>query len=270
LKLSKQGKWVMSTEQLTNDGLLATQLRRDLHTHSESGMNSTLAMAGRSHEIKIDESHRVLNLPASGDGHAFYVALIVGMLGVTCGLAWIILNTSALPFDLASTGASTGNPHLDPKAVAPNLQQGSNSPSAQMTDTQKGDRLQIHDAIARNVDRDALAATLQSLDLSSASTASVGAAPSKHSTGVQRTGVRAEELRSPTKPLTQPKETRPTTIQGWTLREVSNGTAVLEGPNGIWRVTPGQTVPGVGKVDSIVRWGNRLIVATSSGLISTP
>jgi hypothetical protein len=36
------------------------------------------------------------------------------------------------------------------------------------------------------------------------------------------------------------------------------------------RARPGQMVPGVGKVDSIVRWGNRLIVATSAGLISTP
>jgi len=76
-------------------------------------------------------------------------------------------------------------------------------------------------------------------------------------------------------PQTQPKlspvpETRPTTIPGWMLREVVNGTAVLQGPNGILRVTRGDTVPGVGRVDSIVRWGNRWIVATSTGLISTP
>jgi hypothetical protein len=76
-------------------------------------------------------------------------------------------------------------------------------------------------------------------------------------------------------PQPQPKlspvpETRPTTIPGWMLREVVNGTAVLQGPNGILRVTRGDTVPGVGRVDSIVRWGNRWIVATSTGLISTP
>ena len=65
-------------------------------------------------------------------------------------------------------------------------------------------------------------------------------------------------------------ETRPTTIEGWMLREVTNGTAVLEGPNGIWRVKRGDTVPGVGRVESIVLWGKRWIVATSSGLISTP
>jgi hypothetical protein len=78
-----------------------------------------------------------------------------------------------------------------------------------------------------------------------------------------------KEVRTPTK-LTPTPETRPTTIEGWTLREVVNGTAVIEGPNGVWKVTPGQTVPGVGRVDSIVRWGNRLIVATSRGLISAP
>jgi hypothetical protein len=65
-------------------------------------------------------------------------------------------------------------------------------------------------------------------------------------------------------------ETKPTTIAGWALLEVVNNTAVIKGPNGVWRVVRGDTVPGVGRIDSIVRWGNRWIVATSSGLISTP
>jgi hypothetical protein len=65
-------------------------------------------------------------------------------------------------------------------------------------------------------------------------------------------------------------ETRPTTIEGWTVREVVDGTALLEGPEGVWKVTRGDTVPGVGAVNSIVRWGSRWIVATSGGLISTP
>jgi hypothetical protein len=65
-------------------------------------------------------------------------------------------------------------------------------------------------------------------------------------------------------------ETKPTTIDGWIVRDVSGGTAILEGPDGIWRATRGSTVPRVGTVESIVRWGNRWIVVTSSGLISTP
>lgn len=71
-------------------------------------------------------------------------------------------------------------------------------------------------------------------------------------------------------PLAPVPETRPTTIDGWVLREVVNGTAVLEGPNGISRVRRGDMVPGIGQVVDIFTWGNRLIVATSTGLISTP
>ncbi|MGB8894713.1 MAG: hypothetical protein WCD13_10485 [Pseudolabrys sp.] len=71
-------------------------------------------------------------------------------------------------------------------------------------------------------------------------------------------------LQTPEK-LTPTPETRPTAIANWMLREVIDGTAVLQGPNGIWRVTRGDTVPGLGRVNAIVRWGNRWIVATSRG-----
>ncbi len=70
--------------------------------------------------------------------------------------------------------------------------------------------------------------------------------------------------------LIRVSETRPTNVEGWTLRDVTNGTATLEGPNGTWRVVCGDTVPGLGKVDSIFQWGNRLMVSTSKGLVSTP
>ncbi|HEV8463543.1 MAG TPA: hypothetical protein VGQ63_00895 [Pseudolabrys sp.] len=66
-------------------------------------------------------------------------------------------------------------------------------------------------------------------------------------------------------------ETGPTTIASWTVREVTNSTAVLQGPAGTWRVTLGDTVPGLGKVTSIVRWGDGWVVATSAGYCtSTP
>ena len=84
-----------------------------------------------------------------------------------------------------------------------------------------------------------------------------------------RTKTSSPPLHSQVKRIPVP-ETRLTTIEGWMLREVTNGTAVLEGPNGIWTAKRGDTVPGVGRVESIVLWGERWIVATSSGLISTP
>jgi hypothetical protein len=71
-------------------------------------------------------------------------------------------------------------------------------------------------------------------------------------------------------PLSPAPETRPTTLEGWIVRDVRGGTVVLEGPDGIRTAMVGDTVPGVGRIDSIVRWGNHWIVATANGLIATP
>jgi hypothetical protein len=71
-------------------------------------------------------------------------------------------------------------------------------------------------------------------------------------------------------PMVPAAETRPTTIEGWTVLDVRGGTAVLEGPDGVRMATRGETLPGIGRIDSIVRWGNRWIVATDNGLIATP
>ena len=71
-------------------------------------------------------------------------------------------------------------------------------------------------------------------------------------------------LQTPEKSTPTP-DTRPAAVTDWMLRDVIGGTAVLQGPNGILRVTAGDTVPGLGRVNSIVRWGNRWIVATSKG-----
>jgi hypothetical protein len=71
-------------------------------------------------------------------------------------------------------------------------------------------------------------------------------------------------------PMVPVAETRPTTIEGWTVLDVRGGTAVLAGPDGVRTAARGDTVPGIGRIDSIVRWGNRWIVATANGLIATP
>jgi hypothetical protein len=191
-------------------------------------------------------------------------------------VAWFILHGSALSFDLTSVSELIGN--RDAKVISSSLEQSSNSPAAQTPDAHKSDRIQIHDTMVREIAQNVPAEAPKNPSASAASTKSVRAAPlsqlaSKESTVAPRrmTSTRAtvKEPQTPTK-LAPTPETRPKTIEGWTLREVVKGTAVIEGPNGVWKVTPGQTVPGVGRVDSIVRWGNRLVVATSRGLISTP
>jgi hypothetical protein len=65
-------------------------------------------------------------------------------------------------------------------------------------------------------------------------------------------------------------DTRPTSIEGWTVRYVQGSTAVIEGPGGVFTAGRGDIVPGVGRIDSIVLWGGRYIVATTQGLITTP
>ena len=71
-------------------------------------------------------------------------------------------------------------------------------------------------------------------------------------------------------PVVAAPETRPASVEGWTVREVRGGTVMLEGPDGIRTGSIGDTVPGVGRIDSIVRWGNYWIVATAIGLIASP
>jgi uncharacterized protein (DUF2267 family) len=61
----------------------------------------------------------------------------------------------------------------------------------------------------------------------------------------------------------------PTVIKHWRVREVLNGTALLQGPTGLLGVTRGQLVPGVGRVESILRKGTGWVVATSRGVITS-
>ncbi|MBR0829045.1 hypothetical protein JQ596_26260 [Bradyrhizobium manausense] len=70
-------------------------------------------------------------------------------------------------------------------------------------------------------------------------------------------------------PLLPAPETRPSTIPGWSVVEVRDGTAVLDGPDGVRMAARGDVIPGIGRVDSIVRWGDLWIVATANGLIAT-
>jgi hypothetical protein len=57
-------------------------------------------------------------------------------------------------------------------------------------------------------------------------------------------------------------------IANWTVRDVFDGTAVLEGPRGVIDVTVGDTVPGIGRVQAITRSGRRWVVATTKGVIT--
>jgi hypothetical protein len=65
----------------------------------------------------------------------------------------------------------------------------------------------------------------------------------------------------------KPEVARLPTVQGWVLRDVADGGAVIEGRSGIYEVYAGDPVPGLGRVDAIRRQDGRWVVVTSRGLI---
>lgn len=65
----------------------------------------------------------------------------------------------------------------------------------------------------------------------------------------------------------QRAEVRPKIIPNYVLREVADGVALIEGPDGLREVWPGRGVPGAGKVTSIERQAGKWVVVTSEGMI---
>jgi hypothetical protein len=225
-------------------------LNRGLGPPPIAQVNATRSQAAfaRDREIRIDKRDRVVVAPAR-DVTRHGVTIITGalLLALALCLGWIAgLYSDSLFIKPASLSVEKVTSSADPpdasaKSERLTLQGSSANTNATAT-------IRAHETSKRGAQTSESLLTKQAIS-----------APQPPA--VERTKVS-------TKPAPVP-ETRPTTIEGWTLLEVKGGTAVLEGPNGVWRATRGDTVPGVGKIDSIVRWGSRWIVATSRGLIST-
>jgi hypothetical protein len=72
-----------------------------------------------------------------------------------------------------------------------------------------------------------------------------------------------------TAPASAPKVevARLPTVEGWVLRDVARGGALIDGRQGIYEVYAGDLVPGLGRIDAIRRQDGRWVVVTSKGLI---
>jgi hypothetical protein len=68
-------------------------------------------------------------------------------------------------------------------------------------------------------------------------------------------------------PAPKPEVARLPTVDGWVLREVADGGAIIEGRQGAFEVFAGDPIPGLGRVDAIRRQDGRWVVVTSRGLI---
>jgi hypothetical protein len=57
------------------------------------------------------------------------------------------------------------------------------------------------------------------------------------------------------------------TVEGWVLRDVGRGSALIESRRGLYEVYAGDPIPGLGRVDAIRKQDGRWVVVTSKGLI---
>ncbi len=63
---------------------------------------------------------------------------------------------------------------------------------------------------------------------------------------------------------------KPSVLEGWLVRDVHRGTALIEGRSGMIEVDQGDVVPGLGRVEAIRKQEGRWVVVTSKGTILSP
>ena len=103
----------------------------------------------------------------------------------------------------------------------------------------------------------------------SVTTAAAAPAPAKEVTGTipqqQAAATPAAPPASAAPP--KPEAARLPTVEGWVLRDVANGSALIESRRGMYEVYAGDPIPGLGRVDAIRKQDGRWVVVTSKGLI---
>ncbi len=66
---------------------------------------------------------------------------------------------------------------------------------------------------------------------------------------------------------TPPSTLKPPTVQGFVLRRVYDGAALIEGRDGMIEVEPGVVAPGLGRIEAIRREDGRWVVVTARGIV---
>jgi hypothetical protein len=102
-----------------------------------------------------------------------------------------------------------------------------------------------------------------------AAPAAVAAVPAaaRDVTGTVAPATTTTAAAAPAQASAKPEVGRLPTVEGWVLRDVSNGSALIEGRRGMYEVYAGDPVPGLGRVDAIRRQDGRWVVVTTKGLI---
>src|SRR4029453_11610933 len=110
-----------------------------------------------------------------------------------------------------------------------------------------------------------LSETVDKLRAAQASTTTAAAtpAPAKDVTGsIPQQQAAAAVAPTPAAPP-KPEVARLPTVEGWVLRDVANGSALIENRRGMYEVYAGDPIPGLGRVDAIRKQDGRWVVVTS-------
>jgi len=227
-------------------------------------------------------------MEVSTRGRRFAAMAAVLLLAVIAGAAGGALATTALSHltetpaatapNVATLETSVGRIDADIMALKAGLERTSNAGLTQFN--RSGDRLErIEKAQAEVAAK--LAKLGDAVDrlhaAASVATIPVASATPKDVTGTVTAPAGAQALPMPqlqAAPATTTAGAAPTTevgrlptVEGWILRDVNHGSALIEGRRGLYEVFAGDPVPGLGRVDAIRKQDGRWVVVTSKGLI---
>jgi hypothetical protein len=208
------------------------------------------------------------------------LATVAGALGgalATAGFGKLMAGDSAQASVQASAKdsaleASVARIDAEIVALKSNLEHNSKTTTGQLN--KASDRLdKVEKAQAEPAAKLAkLSETVDKLRAAQASTTTAAAAPApaKEVTGsIPQQAAAAAPPAAPPASGTPPKPevARLPTVEGWVLRDVANGSALIEGRRGMYEVYAGDPIPGLGRVDAIRKQDGRWVVVTSKGLI---
>jgi hypothetical protein len=211
------------------------------------------------------------------------LAVVAGAAGgafATMGLTHFNQAATAPVHDTTALEASVSRIDADVGALKAGLEQTSKTGLTQFNKT--SDRLdRIEKAQAEPAAKLAkLSEAVDKLRMAApaAATTTVAAATPKEVTGTVTAPSGAQALPVPQAPMPQaspvvaattPKVEvgRLPTVEGWVLRDVGRGAALIEGRTGLYEVYAGDPVPGLGRVEAIRKQDGRWVVVTPKGLI---
>ena len=205
------------------------------------------------------------------------IAACVGAISGALATAGMMHFTSPAPVQVADTSAldaSVSRIDADIVALKANVEHASKTGLSQFN--RSNDRLDKlekaqTEPIAKLAKLSDTVDKLRATPPAAPAAQAAAAAPAKETTGsiapAQTQVATAAVAPAPAPAAPKTELGRLPTIDGWRLRDVANGGALIEGRDGLYEVYAGDPIPGIGRVDAIRRQDGRWVVVTSKGLI---